>query len=111
LRKFFSLSVAPAEVIYPDVDIILFRDFREMFGRLEAGKSDFIVAAPTADYVYNRKREQYDFLRGAMLFNDGFFVASKEILGLKHFHDVIDRDEAIFHAVRQRGMLFAQPVT
>ena len=46
-----------------------------------------------------------------MLFNDGFFVASKEILALKDFQDVIDKDEAIFHAVRQRGMLFAQPVT
>ncbi len=30
---------------------------------------------------------------------------------MKDFHDVIDKDEAIFHAVRQRGMLFAQPVT
>ncbi len=78
---------------------------------LEAGKNDFIVAAPTKDYVYNKKRDQYDFLRDVMLFNDGFFVASKEILSLKDFHDVIDKDEAIFHAVRQRGMLFAQPVT
>ena len=46
-----------------------------------------------------------------MLFNDGFFVASSRILSLKDFHEVIDKDEAIFHAVRQRGMLFAQPVT
>jgi hypothetical protein len=111
LRKFLALALPLDEVIYLDVDIILFRDFREMFGRLEAGKSDFIVASPTADYVYNKKREQYDFLRDVMLFNDGFFVASKEILGLKDFHDVIDKDETIFHAVRQRGMLFAQPVT
>ena len=111
LRKFLALALPLDEVIYLDIDAILFRDFREMFGRLEAGKSDFIVAAPTADYVYNRKREQYDFLRGAMQFNDGFFVASKGILGLKDFCDVIDKDEAIFHAVRQRGMLFAQPVT
>jgi hypothetical protein len=111
LRKFLSLALPLDEVIYLDVDVILFRDFREMFGRLEAGKNDFIVAAPTTDYVYNNKREHYDFLRGAMLFNDGFFVASKEILDLKDFYDVIDRDETIFHEVRQRGMLFAQPVT
>ncbi len=111
LRKFLALALPLDEVIYLDVDTILFRDFREMFGRLEAGCRDFIVAAPTADYVYNKRREQYDFLRGAMLFNDGFFVASKEILGLKHLYAVIDKDEAIFHAVRQRGMLFAQPVT
>jgi hypothetical protein len=111
LRKFLSLALPLDEVIYLDADIILFRDFREMLGRLEAGKNDLIVAAPTKDYVYNRKRDQYDFLRGAMLFNDGFFVASREILSLKDFYDVIDRDEAIFHAVRQRGMLFAQPLT
>jgi hypothetical protein len=111
LRKFLSLALPLDEVIYLDVDVILFRDFREMFGRLEAGRNDFIVAAPTTDYVYNSKREHYDFLRGAMLFNDGFFVASKKILDLKHFYDVIDRDEAIFHEVRERGMLFAQPVT
>ena len=111
LRKFLSLALPLDEVIYLDVDIILFRDFREMFGLLEAGRNDFIVAAPTKDYVYNKKREHYDFLRGVMLFNDGFFVASKEILSLKDFHEVIDKDEAIFHAVRQRGMLFAQPVT
>jgi hypothetical protein len=111
LRKFLALALPLDEVIYLDVDTILFRDFREMFGRLEAGKNDLIVAAPTTDYVYNKKREQYDFLRGAMLFNDGFLVASKDILSLKDFYDVIDRDEAIFHAVRQRGMLFAQPLT
>ncbi|MCI0599434.1 MAG: hypothetical protein L0Y60_07900, partial [Beijerinckiaceae bacterium] len=78
---------------------------------IEAGKIDIIVAAQTADYVYNKNFDQYDFLRGAMLFNDGFFVASPGILGLRHFLDVIEKDELIFHDVRQRGMLFAQPLT
>lgn len=111
LRKFLCLALPLDEVIYLDVDIILFRDFYEMFGRLEAGQTDFIVAAPTTEYVYNKKREQFDFLRSVMLFNDGFFVASKDILSLKDFYEVIDQNEAAFHAVRQRGMLFAQPVT
>ncbi|MCI0467295.1 MAG: glycosyltransferase [Beijerinckiaceae bacterium] len=111
LRKFLSLALPLDEVIYLDADVILFRDFSEMFGRIEAGKNDFIVAAQTADYVYNKNRGQYDFLRDAMLFNDGFFVASPAILGLKDFLEVIEKDEAIFHAVRQRGMLFAQPLT
>jgi hypothetical protein len=111
LRKFLSLALPLDEVIYLDADIVLFRDFRSMFGRLEPGKNDFIVAAQTKDYVYNKNRERFDFLRGAMLFNDGFFVASNSILSLKDFLEVIDRDEAVFHAVRQRGMLFAQPLT
>jgi hypothetical protein len=111
LRKLLALALPLDEIAYLDVDIILFRDFREMFGRVEAGKNDLIVAAPTSDYVYNQKREQYDFLRGAMLFNDGFFITSKEILSLKDFYEVIERDEAVFHTVRQRGMLFAQPLT
>jgi hypothetical protein len=111
VRKFLSLALPLDEVIYFDADVILFRDFSSMFGRLEAGKSDFIVAAQTKDYVYNKASEQFDFLRGAMLFNDGFFVASNSILGLRDFLEVIERDEAIFHAVRQRGMLFAQPLT
>jgi len=69
------------------------------------------VASPTVDYVYNKKREKYDFLQEGMLFNDGFFATSKEILSLQDFYDVIDQDEKIFHSVRQRGGLFAQPVT
>ena len=111
VRKFLSLALPLDEVIYLDADVILFRDFSSTFGRLEAGKNDFIVAAQTKDYVYNKNSEQFDFLRGAMLFNDGFFVASNSILGLRDFLEVIERDEAIFHAVRQRGMLFAQPLT
>jgi len=111
LRKFLSLALPLDEVVYLDADVVLFRDFGSMFGRLEAGKNDFIVAAQTKDYVYNQNSEQFDFLRGAMLFNDGFFVASNSILSLRDFLEVIEKDEAIFHAVRQRGMLFAQPLT
>jgi len=111
LRKFLSLALPLDEVIYLDVDIILFRDFKEMFGGLEAGKRDFIVAAPTTDYVYNKKQVNYAFLQNVMLFNDGFFLTSKTILSLQDFYEVIEQDEKIFHSVRQRGMLFAQPVT
>jgi hypothetical protein len=111
LRKFLSLALPLDEVLYIDVDTILFRDVREVFGRLEPGKTDFIMASTSEEYVYNKKREKYDFLRDVRLFNDGFFVTSKEILSLQHFYDVIAEDEKIFHAVRKHGMLFAQPVT
>lgn len=111
LRKFLSLALPLDEVLYIDVDTILFRDVREVFGKLEAGKVDFIMASTSDDYVYNKNRSKYDFLRDVRLFNDGFFVTSKDILSLKDFYDVIAEDEAIFHAVRKRGMLFAQPLS
>ncbi len=110
LRKFLSLALPLDEVLYLDVDTILFGDMRAVFGKLERGKVDFIMASSSDDYVYNRNHKRYDFLRGARLFNDGFFVTSKDILSLNDFYDVIAKDEAIFHAVRKRGMLFAQPL-
>ena len=111
LRKFLSLALPLDEVAYVDIDIILLRDFRPLFGHLAEGRTEFIVAAPTTDYVYNKKRDAHPFLKDVMLFNDGFFVTSKHLLSLQDFYDIIERDEAIFHSVRQRGMLFAQPLT
>ena len=111
LRKFLSLALPLDEVLYVDVDIILLRNMAKLFGRLEPGKLDFIVAAPTTDYVYNRKRGNYPFLSDVTLFNDGFFITSNKILPLEDFYAVIEENEDAFHAVRQRGMLFAQPLT
>ncbi|WP_036259519.1 hypothetical protein [Methylocapsa aurea] len=111
LRKFLSLALPLDEVLYVDVDTILFRDMREVFGKLEPGKVDFIMASTSDEYVYNKKRDKYDFLRDVRLFNDGFFLTSNKILSLQHFYDVIEEDEKIFHAVRKHGMLFAQPLT
>ena len=111
LRKFLSLALPLDEVLYVDVDIVLFRDTAPLFGRIEPGTLDFIVAAPTTDFVYNRKRATYPFLADVTLFNDGFFITSNKILPLEDFYRVIEENEDAFHAVRQRGMLFAQPLT
>ncbi len=111
LRKLLALALPLDEVIYLDVDIILLRDFSELFGKLDVGNSEFIVASRCQDYVYNSRHVQYDFLRDALLFNDGFFATSRNMLSLQDFFDVIEADEKIFHAVRQRGGLFAQPLT
>ncbi|WP_245411980.1 hypothetical protein [Methylocella silvestris] len=111
LRKFLSLALPLDEVLYIDVDTILFRDVSEAFGKLEPGKTDFIMASTSDEYVYNKKRAKYDFLRDVRLFNDGFFITSNKILSLQHFYEVIERDEAIFHDVRKHGMLFAQPLS
>jgi len=111
LRKFLSLVLPLDEVVYVDVDIVLFRDFTQVFECLKPGEAEFIVASATTDYVYNKKAAGHDFLREGMLFNDGFFATSNTMLSLQDFYDVIEKDEKLFHAVRQRGMLFAQPLT
>ena len=110
LRKLQALALDLDEVAYVDVDVILFRDFAPIFGRLEAGKSEFIVASPSFEYVYNERRSAYPFLADALPFNDGFWVTSNRFLSLSDFLDTMANDAAIFHDVRKRGQLFAQPL-
>ena len=111
LRKLLALALPLDEVIYLDVDTIMLRDFSDVLGRVGAGKTEFLVACFCSDYIYNSKYKDYDFLRNASWFNDGFFVTSRNILSLQDFYDVIAKDEKIFHTVRARGGLFAQPLT
>lgn len=110
LRKLQALALPLDEVAYVDVDVILFRDFTPAFGRLEEGKTEFIVASPSFEYVYNDRRDHYPFLKDALLFNDGFWVTSNKFLRLSDFIETIRNDAAIFHDVRKRGQLFAQPL-
>ncbi|MBI3274975.1 MAG: hypothetical protein HYZ60_03315 [Methylocystis sp.] len=110
LRKLQALALPLDEVAYLDVDVVLFRDLAPLFGRLESGKNDFIVASPSFEYVYNRKRANYPFLRDVLPFNDGFFITSNKVLNVGCFIDTIRDDAAIFHDVRKRGQLFAQPL-
>ena len=111
LRKLLSLALPLDEVLYLDVDIILFRDFAPLLGHLEPGKVDFIVITKTNEYVYNRKHLDYDYLRDAATFNDGFFITSNKILSVQDFYDAMEADEKTFDTVRQRGGLYAQPLT
>ncbi len=110
LRKLQALALPLDEVAYVDVNVILFRDFAPIFGRLEAGKTEFIVASPSFEYVYNDRRDAYPFLKDVLLFNDGFWVTSNKYLKLEDFLETMARDAAIFHDVRKRGQLFAQPL-
>lgn len=109
LRKLYALGLPLDRVIYMDVDTILFRDFRPVFECLQPGETDFIIASTSNDYVYNNSREDHAFLRNAKLFSDGFFLTSRHIVSVSDFHEVIDRDERLFHAIRKRGGLYAQP--
>ena len=110
LRKLLSLALSLEEVIYFDVDILLFRDLAPALGRLEPGVTDFIVIAETFDYVYNEAAKQIDYLRNATLFNDGFFITSRNILAVEDFYEAMSADERTFDRVRQRGGLYAQPL-
>lgn len=111
LRKLLSLALPLDEVIHLDCDIILFRDLRVLLGQIDPGETDFIVVTQTLDYVYNKKHLEYDYLRDAPLFNDGFFITSNKILTVQDFYDAMREDERVFHKVRQRGGLYAQPLT
>ncbi len=111
LRKLLSLALPLDEVVYLDVDIILFRDLAPLLGRLRPGVVDFIVISRTTEYVYNRRQADHAFLKDAVTFNDGFFVTSRAILNVQDFYDAMEADEALFDAVRQRGGLYAQPLT
>ncbi len=111
LRKLLALALPLDEVIYLDVDTIMLQDFNRVLGYIEPGKTEFIVSSRCHDYIYNSRHRNYDFLRNALMFNDGFFVTSRHVLSLQDFYDVIARDERTFHIVRQRGGLFAQPLT
>ena len=110
LRKLQALMLPCDRVIYMDVDTILFRNLDAVFDALTPGDTDFVVASPSDQYVYNRRQADYPFLRDTMLFNDGFFLTSRHILSLADFERVIVSDEKVFHRVRKRGMLFAQPL-
>ena len=110
LRKLLSLALPLDEVIYLDVDIILFRDLTPLLGHLKRDSVDFIVATKTDDYVYNKHHLNYDYLRDALTFNDGFFITSNRILSVQDFYDAMEEDERTFDAVRQRGGLYAQPL-
>jgi hypothetical protein len=110
LRKLAALMLPCDRIIYMDVDTILFRSVENVFGVLNRSEADFVVASPSEEYVYNGKQAEYPFLRDKMLFNDGFFLTSRHILSPDDFERVIEQDGQIFHRVRKRGMLFAQPL-
>ncbi|HEX4159041.1 MAG TPA: hypothetical protein VHY79_11230 [Rhizomicrobium sp.] len=110
LRKLQALALPLDRVIYLDVDTILFRNFNGVFSALDPGETEFVIASSSEDYVYNRRRGQHAFLDNVTLFNDGFFLTSRHILSLADFERVVAADEDLFHSVRKRGMLFAQPL-
>ena len=110
LRKLQALALPLDQVIYMDADTVLFRDVAPLFGHLERDRCEFIIASISPDYVYNDRRKDHDFLRDAILFNDGFFCTSRQFLTVADFLQTIQADEKLFHAVRKRGGLFAQPL-
>ena len=111
LRKLLSLALPLEKVIYLDVDIILFKDLRPLVRFIEPDVVDFVIVGDVTDYVYNKKHLKYDYLRDATMFNDGFFITSNKILTVQDFYEAMAKDEKVFDEVRQRGGLYAQPLT
>ena len=110
LRKLQALTLPCDRIIYMDADTVLFRNLGAVFAALVPGEADFVVASPSEQYVFNKKYTDYPFLRDVMRFNDGFFLTSRNVLSLSDFERVMETDSAVFHRVRKRGMLFAQPL-
>ena len=69
------------------------------------------MASTSEEHVYNKKRGNMIFFAMSCCSTMASFDLEQESCRLRHFQDVIERDEAIFHDVRQHGMLFAQPLT
>ena len=109
LRKFQCLGLDLNEVMYIDVDTIVFRDMSVFFGKLQPGTADFIIASTSPEWVYTKRMRDYPELANATLFSDGFFVTSPAILSLDRLIDTVSSRRAIFRAVRKWNT-YAQPV-
>jgi hypothetical protein len=110
LRKLQALALPLEHVIYLDVDVILFRDFKPLLDGIAPGGADFVVASTSDDYVYNEKYAKYEFFKDVRLFSDGFFLTSPKTLSIRDFQDVVECEEKLFHTIRKRGGLYAQPL-
>src|SRR5579862_4870578 len=82
LRKLEALTLPCDRVIYMDVDTILLRNLHEVFAAFAPGEADFVVASSSEEYVFNKRQDEYPFLRGVTRFNDGFFLTSSHVLSL-----------------------------
>jgi len=109
LRKFHSLSLPLDEVLYIDIDTIVYRDLSVLFGRLKPGETDFIVASTRPDWVYTKRMHRYPFLADAVLFSDGCFVTSSRILSLERMTATLKANRLTFWNVRKQHV-YAQPV-
>jgi hypothetical protein len=109
LRKFHCLALPLDEVMYIDVDTIVFRDMSVLFGKVKPGSADFIIASTSPEWVYTKRMHDYPELANAILFSDGFFVTSPAILSLERLIDTVSSRRAIFRAVRKWNT-YAQPV-
>lgn len=109
LRKFYSLSLPLDEVMYIDVDTLVYRDLSKLFGRVESGRNDFIIASTSDEWVYTAKINKYPRLAEAVRFSDGFFITSSQILSLGSMIDIVDGQLPMFHDVR-RTHVYTQPV-
>jgi hypothetical protein len=109
LRKFHALSLPLDEVLYVDIDTIVYHDLSVLFGRLKPGETDFIAATTSPDWVYNKRMHRYPFLSDAVLFSDGCFVTAPRILSLERMIATLKANRLTFWNIRKQHV-YAQPV-
>lgn len=108
LRKFRALALPVAEVLYIDLDTLVFGPLAPLFGHIAPGSVDIVVGTGS-DWVFNRRAAGLDFLAGRPLFSDGLFLTSPALLGLDTVIGTIERDLALFRSIRRRHV-YTQPV-
>lgn len=109
LRKFYCLNLPLDEVMYLDVDTLVYRDLSGLFGHVEAGLHDFIIASTSPEWVYTSKVDIYPDLARAIRFSDGFFITSRHILRLDKLIEAVTSQIAVFHSIR-KSHVYSQPV-
>jgi hypothetical protein len=110
LRKLHSFALPLDEVLYIDVDTIVFRDFTPLFGHIAPGETEFIIASTSPTYVYNARGAAYPDLANAVRFSDGFFIAAPRLISRESVIATMRRDRRLFREVR-KPHTFAQCVT
>lgn len=109
LRKFHCLALPLDEVLYIDIDMLVFRDLSPLFGHLRPGERDFLVSGLSPEWVYGAGKRLHRFLDDQPLFSDGFWITSPAILPLARMLQTLRANRLTFWSVRKLRV-YAQPV-
>lgn len=111
LRKLALFDVDGPATIYLDLDMVVLSDLKFLVDPLTSGKADFICTATGNDpWVYKPIYKDYDKLKNARRFSDGFFAFNPKKLNADLAYQTIVDNKADYLAVRA-DQVYCQPVT